>query len=613
MNIRPQSLAMAMAMFLLLPGPAPAQSSSNSVVSSKHNLSASGLGTIKAVNEKQVCIFCHTPHHAAAVQPLWNRNMPVTAYRIYSSSSLVSVPGQPSGSSKLCLSCHDGTIALGSILSRTSTVQMAGGVTTLPPGATNLGTDLSGDHPISFTYDTNLVSLKPGSLLDPAALPPQVKLDSAKQLQCTTCHDPHDDSRGNFLVMDNSNSQLCNSCHIPSGQATIAGHSQCANCHQPHNSPSGALLLTQATVTDTCLVCHGSGIPAAAPAAMAGLIARPDVLGSGVAAPNTAAGALARTATNIAGDLKKLSGHKYDVPSPATAAVTVPRVSSEPKTTSVNCADCHEPHTIKHGAHTAPNLAPDMGKVSGITAAGALVAKASFEYQVCFKCHSADTRRPLITRNSVQTSIRRQFELGAVSFHPVVGAGRGHNVPSLVPGMTTASVIACTDCHNSDTGRKAGGGGPNGPHGSNNMPLLIANYVMVDGSSESSVAYELCYRCHQRTSILNNDSFAKHNLHLVTQRTPCVICHDSHGISSAQGTTTNNSHLINFDVSIVRPDPVTKRLEYQSQGPRQGACYLTCHGVAHSPKTYGPTAIQEQTSPLIRHPSPGPDRPAPHR
>src|ERR1043166_8158441 len=90
---------------------------SASIVNTRHNLSVSGPGPIKSTNEQQICIFCHTPHNAAPIQPLWNRNLPVTAYIPYSSNSLQAKPGQPTGSSKLCLSCHDGTIALSSVLS----------------------------------------------------------------------------------------------------------------------------------------------------------------------------------------------------------------------------------------------------------------------------------------------------------------------------------------------------------------------------------------------------------------------------------------------------------------------------------------------------------------
>src|SRR4029078_3589800 len=87
------------------------QGTGSSVVNSPHNLSATGPGTIRATGEQQVCIFCHTPHNAAPIQPLWNRNVAVNASVPYSPSSLQAKPGQPTGTSKLCLSCHDGTIA----------------------------------------------------------------------------------------------------------------------------------------------------------------------------------------------------------------------------------------------------------------------------------------------------------------------------------------------------------------------------------------------------------------------------------------------------------------------------------------------------------------------
>ena len=60
----------------------------------------------------RACQFCHTPHMALAGTPLWNHKLSDAVYEIYWSSSLDADIGQPTGSSKLCLSCHDGTIAL---------------------------------------------------------------------------------------------------------------------------------------------------------------------------------------------------------------------------------------------------------------------------------------------------------------------------------------------------------------------------------------------------------------------------------------------------------------------------------------------------------------------
>jgi hypothetical protein len=117
--------------------------------------------------------------------------------------------------------------------------------------------------------------------------------------------------------------------------------------------------------------------------------------------------------------------------------------------------------------------------------------------------------------------------------------------------------------------------------------LLVAGYQTADNSAESPAAYALCYKCHERTRILTESSPFKYHLkHVSEEKTPCATCHDSHGISSVQGTTSANRNLINFNVSIVRPDPATGRLEYQSSGSGTGKCYLMCHGKAHSPLSY---------------------------
>jgi predicted CXXCH cytochrome family protein len=525
-----------------------------SIQSSPHNLSAGGKGNIRASNEQEVCIFCHTTHNAAAVQPLWNRSTPVIAYTVYTSSSLKAKPGQPTGSSKLCLSCHDGTIALGDVLSRPEGIKMAKGVTRLPSGHFNLGTDLSNDHPISFVYDKELATQNP-RLNPPSGLVGTVRLDAQQELQCTACHDPHDNSRKNFLVMDNSRSQLCLTCHNM-GTTTVTQHQDCVDCHQSHSAPGGPHLLKAANETQTCLLCH-SGQPGQ------------------------------NQGQNVAPDLSK--PYHHDTNSPNDLANRIPNASA--------CTDCHEAHSIKSGLATAPLVPADFGNIGGISTGGAPVLPAHYEYEVCFKCHADQAAQvPMISRSLVQTNLRLQFSQTAVSFHPVEGAGRNADVPSLAPGFTPASLIYCMDCHNSDSSAAAGATGYKGPHGSNNPGLLSLSYSTIDNTPESAAAYALCYRCHQRSSLIANitinpnQAFPLHLFHVVNQKASCAACHDSHGISASQGMATHNSHLINFDTAIVRPDPVTGRLEYDTTGMRQGLCYLSCHGVAHSPKSYGNAA-----------------------
>jgi predicted CXXCH cytochrome family protein len=542
-----RSYLVPMALLVLLAQAAPAQISS--IINSKHNLSASGPGTVRASTEAEICIFCHTPHNAAPVQPLWNRNTPANAYTVYSSNALQAKPGQPTGASKLCLSCHDGTIAVGSVISRDQPIQMAGGITTLPPGASNLGTDLSDDHPISFRYDLDLLA-KNAKLKSPFSLPQTVKLDSRGELQCSTCHDAHDNSKGNFLVMDNSNSQLCNTCHNQ-GHTDVLEHNQCAACHVSHSAPSKAYLLKAATVRDTCFTCHaGQG-----------------GLNQGV---------------NIAADVTKFSTH--DTHSPVDQRNHIPG--------NITCNDCHESHTISSGTALAPNISPKLGNIGGVNAAGAAIPKAQYEFEVCFKCHNGQASiQSRVTRQIVQNDTRLEFAPSAISFHPVETQGKNTMaVPSLRPGLTTASVIYCSDCHASDASKAAGSSGPNGPHGSSSAPLLIARYETADFTTESASSYALCYKCHDRNRILTqpqdinapgtpDNPFPTHYLHVVDNRTSCSACHDSHGVSSSQGSAQKNAHLINFDTTVVQPNTVTHTLEYNST---TGNCTLSCHNHEHN-------------------------------
>jgi predicted CXXCH cytochrome family protein len=523
----------------------------SSIVNSKHNLSASGPGTVKATTEPEVCIFCHTPHNATPVQPLWNRNLSLSGYKTYTSNSLQALPNQPTGNSKLCLSCHDGTIALGSVVSRSQPIQMANGITTLPPGASNLGTDLSDDHPISFTYDDNLVTKNP-KLKSPELLPSNVRLDSNRELQCTTCHNAHDNQYGKFLVMSNTNSELCNTCHTMSttGQTTIAQHSNCNTCHQSHSAPSGPYLLTQAKVSDTCMSCHNGGT-----------------------SPNQ--GTNVGTAINAA--------YSHDTKSAVNLANHIPNNS--------DCKDCHEPHTMAavSVATPAPGLPASLGAIDGVSITGAKLPKAQFGYEVCMKCHGdqAATITGTVSRKVVQTNIRLQVAPTAVSFHPVAVKGVNTNVPSLRPPYTISSIIACTDCHGSDSSKAAGGSGANGPHGSTYPAILLARYETADFTSYSTTAYALCFNCHDNTKVVaDSGPFPWHNTHVNTQQTPCSACHDSHGISSTLGNNINNFGLINFDTSIVFPDDVTHRLEFDHTGPGHGTCYVKCHGTNHSGTTY---------------------------
>ncbi len=543
------------------------------VSSSKHNLSVSGPGTIKATGESQICVFCHTPHSAAPNSPLWNRRSPGSTYTPYTSSTAVAVPGQPTGASILCLSCHDGTIALGEILSSTTPIGLAGGVTTMPAGAGRLGTDLSDDHPISFNYTATLASQR-GELVNPATLTGAVRLDSSGQMQCTSCHNAHDDSNGKFLVRSNTASALCQACHVknywaqsahstsnatwngvapdpwPTSSLTTVAGNACLNCHKPHAAGGRQRLLNFAVEESNCTACHNANV----------------------------------AQKNILTEFNKFSRH----PITTTTGVHDPKEPAVVSARHVECYDCHNPHAARAGAGTPPG---PLAGVRGVGATGSEVNPATREYEICFRCHADSPNKPAprTTRQIAQTNVRLEFDTASPSYHPVEGPGKNPNVPSLAgapAGLTTSSTISCSDCHNNNTGPKAGGVGPNGPHGSAYAPLLVRQYLTTDPNTESASAYALCYNCHSRTSILGNQSFREHNKHVAGERAACNTCHDPHGISVTQGNSTNNSKLINFNTTVVSPSS-SGILRFESTGTFSGRCYLSCHGKNHNPETYG--------------------------
>src|ERR1051326_4728424 len=100
------------------------RSHADTVLATKHDLSVAGSGTIKATIESEVCFFCHTPHRGTGQTPLWNHTLSSVTYTPYSSSTAKATIGQPTGASKLCLSCHDGTVAIGMVATRSTAIEM---------------------------------------------------------------------------------------------------------------------------------------------------------------------------------------------------------------------------------------------------------------------------------------------------------------------------------------------------------------------------------------------------------------------------------------------------------------------------------------------------------
>lgn len=567
-----------------------------SILKSKHNLSAGSTAAIRAQTNTEVCIFCHTPHRSTKDAPLWNHASSGATYTPYSSSTAKARIGQPTGASKVCLSCHDGTVALGSVHSLRAPIPFRNGIVTLPAGKTLLGTDLSGDHPISFVFDSALAAAD-GQLQSPQTLSHKVKLDHSGQMQCTSCHDPHNNQFGQFLVEDNTGSPLCLTCHeikpwaasahATSSQTwsgvginpwphtsykTVAANA-CENCHTPHTAGGKSRLLNFANDENNCYSCHSGSV----------------------------------AAKNIAAEFAKPSLHPIllsrGTHDAAENPLTAPR--------HVTCVDCHDPHASS-AANPSPALvqavvprplSAAIAGVTGINTGGSFVKKITSEDELCYKCHadSFSKKQALVPRQFTQTNTRLQFSSGNASFHPIQASGRNPRVPSLILPWRENSRMLCTDCHNNDQAQSLDKSVVRGPHGSIYSPLLERQQLLTDFTPESPVHYALCYKCHSRSSLLSDQSFRAannqgvdrgHRFHIVDQQTACTTCHDPHGVPTA-------SHLINFNKAYVTPS-AAGQMTYTSTGPGSGTCTLTCHGFSHAATAYPSPPFGARTG-AVRH------------
>jgi len=180
---------------------------------SRHNFSSYGW------SRGEICLPCHTPHNSnVAVGFLWNHALTEATYQMHEGTG--TAVADVDSRSRMCLSCHDGTVALDSF-GGTNGTNFIG-----PSG--NVGSDLTNDHPIgsdaiypltgtSTGYQpTNTTGDRVGTGTNVLRLR---SWDDAGTIRyvvgCSTCHTVH--NTGNFphmLRFSNTSSQLCLTCHI---------------------------------------------------------------------------------------------------------------------------------------------------------------------------------------------------------------------------------------------------------------------------------------------------------------------------------------------------------------------------------------------------------------
>jgi len=282
----------------------------DSIANTRHNLTQQITGLNSSLMDtqrnqyEQVCVYCHTPHGANDTldAPLWNRthlNTTYTTYDTLGTSTLTQAVSQPGVNSLTCLSCHDGTVGIDSIINMPnansagtasgnySAAQMtsqnngfldtwvnvsgssAGHVTlgnsnedgsnvgcmachsnsgsgAFFPQATDfrifvIGTDLTNDHPVGITY--------------PAARTVGADADF---------NATNGSLAGKMTWYDDDSDGRAQKDEIRFYDTGDGPEVECASCHDPHGVPSGGagsqfnatFLRTSNSGSAVCQTCH---------------------------------------------------------------------------------------------------------------------------------------------------------------------------------------------------------------------------------------------------------------------------------------------------------------------------------------------------------------------
>jgi hypothetical protein len=216
------------AVVALVPG-----SSRATIIGTSHDFTASTNywinGTSDWISRSNICGVCHTIHHANPdkAAPLWAHASTVQTFTPYSSPTFVGGAITINASSKACLSCHDGSVAINQTYNTGGTNSYTGNTAVyikssaiIPDGTP--ANDLSNMHPIGFSYQTAASAdptIKPSTSTAWTGATIASGMLFGGQVECGSCHDIHCtkgaavSGTGIYLVVSTTGSALCLTCH----------------------------------------------------------------------------------------------------------------------------------------------------------------------------------------------------------------------------------------------------------------------------------------------------------------------------------------------------------------------------------------------------------------
>ncbi len=202
-----------------------------------------------------LCTFCHTPHKALSTLLLWNHTLSTNTFTwapVTETSGGTTFPtfkgDTYTGVSAKCLSCHDGSVAIGDVVLFREAWTGNGTGKVLDPSKhgsgdifnVGFGGNMTGNHPVAMPYPFNNAKstyngVTTGARValtewqkDPTTF--DIRLFNGKDvaapatgdagMECSSCHDPHngatvkDDLFVRGFLGGTDTTYICLKCHI---------------------------------------------------------------------------------------------------------------------------------------------------------------------------------------------------------------------------------------------------------------------------------------------------------------------------------------------------------------------------------------------------------------
>lgn len=413
------------------------------------------------------------------------------------------------------------------------------------------------------------------------------------------------------------------------GPYTLLGD-ECASCHRVHTAKNRSVLKSVAPQSTLCFTCHdgtGSSLNVAAQYSSNPTLVNVPATRVYYSHDATVVSTHARSDFNEFGGVSNRHSECGDCHNSHNATGTASTTSTTGWSASGRMANVSGVSVVNGAAGAAPTY----------TFLNGINTPSTKEYQICFKCHSGFTT--LQSNTGFSSSLFYldkgiEFNPANPSYHPVEAAGKnatprmglslsaamnGTTVTRLWTGLTAASTIRCTQCHTAGTTAAAATDLP--IHKSSNRGMLIRNFtdrvLKTSAAAYSDTDFALCFSCHTNvgfaTTTATNTNFSFHNFHLASisgnpRSNPvtstdintasagqgnaiCSECHFRlHSTTYKDGTqTSSGSRLVNFSPNVIANGGVRRWVQSTvgtGTTASTGNCTLTCHGYAHSAKTY---------------------------